>query len=283
MTPTPDGDRPRPGDRGRRPHRPVEPGRRPQRRTPSPASGRSRRAEPTGDRPPPGPPIPEGVDWTQLDREARRELRGLPKELAERVGAHLAAAGQLLADDPDAAHAHAQEARRLASRVPTVREAAGLAAYAVGVWPEALAELRAFRRMAGDDRHLPLMADCERALGRPERALELCHATGASRLDAAGRLELTLVEAGARRDLGQLPAALLLLARVPALAGDSRSPGLLRVRYAYADCLLADGQDEQARQWFARVAADDVDATTDAAERLLELDGVTFDDPDLPR
>ena len=120
---------------------------------------------------PSGPPLPDGVDWTQLDQDSRRDLRGLPKELAERVGAHLVAAGQLVTDDPDQAYAHAKEARRLASRVPVVREAAGVTGYAAGAWAEALAELRAYRRMAGDERHLPLMADCERALGRPERAL----------------------------------------------------------------------------------------------------------------
>lgn len=227
-----------------------------------------------------GPTLPDGVDWTQLDPGARRELRGLPKELAERVGAHLVAAGRLLTDDPDLAHAHAQEARRLASRVPTVREAAGLTAYATGAWAEALAELRAFRRMAGDDRHLPLMADCERALGRPERALELCQSPRAGTLDAEARLELTLVEAGARRDLEQVPAALLLLSRLPGLSGPTTSPGLVRGRYAYADALLAAGRNDQAREWFARVVVEDPEATTDAADRLLELDGVQFgDDP----
>src|SRR5829696_8894984 len=35
------------------------------------------------------PAVPEGVDWLALDREARAGLRSLPKEIAERVGAHL--------------------------------------------------------------------------------------------------------------------------------------------------------------------------------------------------
>lgn len=226
------------------------------------------------------PQVPDGVDWMQLDPDSRRDLRGLPKDLAERVGGHLAAAGALLDEDPEQAHAHATEARRLASRVPVVREAAGLTAYAVGEWAEALAELRAFRRMTGDDRHLPLMADCERALGRPERALELARSPKARGLDPVGRLELGLVEAGARRDLGQLDAALLLLERTPGLSGADRSAPVVRARYAYADALLAAGRGDEARSWFAQVEAADPDGVTDATERLLELDGVVFDDGD---
>jgi tetratricopeptide (TPR) repeat protein len=225
---------------------------------------------------PSAPPIPDGVDWYGLDADSRRELRGLPKDLAERVGAHLVAAGLLLDDDPPLARRHALEARRLASRVPVVREAAGLAAYHDGDWAEALAELRAYRRMAGDDRHLPLMADCERALGRPERALELATAPEAARLDPAGRVELRVVAAGARRDLGQLDAALLVLSQTPGLRGSASSDPLLRARYAYADALQAAGRDDEARRWFSGVADQDVDQVTDAAERLLELDGVAF-------
>jgi hypothetical protein len=256
------------------------------RRPPAKRHDRPARARPperpveAGPRRPPAPPIPEGVDWYGLDPESRRELRGLPKELAERVGAHLVAAGLVLDDDPPLARRHAEEARRLASRVPVVREATGLAAYQDGEWAQALAELRAYRRMAGDDRHLPLMADCERALGRPERALELAASPEASRLDAAGRTELRLVTAGARRDLGQLDAALLLLSQTPGLADAGSSPAQNRARYAYADALSAAGRDEEARTWFARVAAADSDLHTDAAERLLALDGVDFAEDD---
>ncbi len=225
---------------------------------------------------PTGPPIPDGVDWYGLDPDSRRELRGLPKELAERVGAHLVAAGLLLDDDPTAARQHALEARRLASRVPVVREATGLAAYRAGEWAEALAELRAYRRMAGDDRHVPLMADCERALGRPERALELAASSPAARLDPTGKVELRLVTAGARRDLGQLDAALLLLSQTPGLRGSGSSEALVRARYAYADALLAAGREDDAREWLAQVAAQDTGLITDAAERLLTLDGVAF-------
>src|SRR6185369_1058482 len=46
--------------------------------------------------------------------------------------------------------------------------------------------------------------------------------------------------------------------------------------------LLAVGRNEEAREWFARAAEVDEDAQTDAAERLLVLDGVVLDgDEDL--
>ena len=46
-----------------------------------------------------------------------------------------------------------------------------------------------------------------------------------------------------------------------------------RLRYAYAEALLADGQVDAAREWFERAAGVDTDGYTDAAERLAELDG----------
>ena len=56
------------------------------------------------------------------------------------------------------------------------------------------------------------------------------------------------------------------------------APWSARLRYAYADALLAIGRAEEAREWFARAVEADDDGTTDAAERLLELDGVTLED-----
>ncbi len=93
------------------------------------------------------PELPDSVSFSDLDIEARRELRSLPKDLAERVGRHLVAAGMLLDEDPEAALAHARYAKAKASRIAVVREAVGLAAYHAGEWAEALAELRAARRL----------------------------------------------------------------------------------------------------------------------------------------
>ena len=103
----------------------------------------------------------------------RAELRSLSKPNADAVGKHLVAAGQLLDTDAAQALAHARAARARAARVAAVREAVGIAAYHAGEWAEALTELRTARRISGDPRNLPLMADCERALGRPAKAVRM--------------------------------------------------------------------------------------------------------------
>lgn len=218
------------------------------------------------------PPPPEDADVNQLSEDVRAELRGLSPDNADRVGRHLVAAGRLLEDDPLRALEHARAARRTAARLAAVREAVGLAAYLSGQWQEALTELRAVRRMTGDSTHLPLLADCERGLGRPVRALALARSPEATSLGAAERVELRIVEAGARRDLGQVEAALLVL-RDAGLALNRTEEWTSRLWYAYADTLVAAGQPAQARQWFEAVVAVDDEELTDAADRLAELDG----------
>ncbi|MBG6090210.1 hypothetical protein [Actinomadura viridis] len=183
-------------------------------------------------------------------------------------------AGRLAEDEPETAYRHAKAARRLASRVGLVREAAGLAAYHAGEWAEALAELRAARRLSTtEDAYLPVMADCERGLGRPERALDLVKSPEAKKLDQAGRVELRMVESGARRDLGQYDAAVVAL-QVPELRDRRLRPWSARLFYAYADALADAGRQEEAVEWFARAAAADRDGETDAAERYAELEGL---------
>ncbi|MBT2211646.1 hypothetical protein GNZ18_14750 [Actinomadura sp. NEAU-AAG5] len=218
--------------------------------------------------------LPDEVTGDELDAEARAELRTLPKDLATKVARHLVMAGQLSEDEPEKAYKHARAARRLASRVGIVREAAGLAAYRAEEWGEALAELRAARRLsAGDESYLPVMADCERGLGRPERALELVKAPEAARLDPMGRVELRIVESGVRRDLGQYDAAVVTL-QIPELRDRRLRPWSARLFYAYADALVEAGRAGEASDWFARSAAADRDGETDAAERYAELEGL---------
>ncbi|MFL6137579.1 MAG: hypothetical protein ACJ74O_07235 [Frankiaceae bacterium] len=214
--------------------------------------------------------LPPDVTPDQLDRAVWGELRSLPKQLAERVAGHLVAAGTLIDTDPALASRHAMEARRLAARVAAVREAAGLTAYAAGRYAEALTELRAARRLADNPDVLPVMADCERGLGRPERALALLDHADARRLDRAGRVELLIVAAGARRDLGQPDAAVLTL-EVPELHSGEAAEWTERLWYAYADALLAAGRRDEAIGWFEAVAAVDEDELTDAAERVEQL------------
>ena len=222
-------------------------------------------------------PLPEDVEARMLDAEVRAELRPLARETADTVARHLVVTGRLLDDDPEQALVHARAARALAGRVGPVREAAGLAAYRAGEWAEALGELRAARRITGSAAHLAVMADCERALGRPEQALALGSDSGAATLEQRERGELVIVVAGARRDLGQFDAAVVQLAE-PARRTKAGRPWAIRLWYAYADALLAAGREDDARVWFASAADADVEGQTDADERLLELDGVVLED-----
>jgi len=207
----------------------------------------------------------------------REELRTLPRSTADRVARHLVAAGRLVEEDPSAALAHAMAARRLAPRVGAVREAVGIAAYRAEDWRTAITELRAYQRITGRFSHVAVVADSERALGRPERAIDLYRSTPRDRLTTAEAVELLIVAAGARRDMGQLPAAVAML-QVPELTRPG--PWAARLRYAYADALLAAGRVTEAREWFARAVDADEEAATDAAERLLELDGVVMEEPE---
>ena len=223
------------------------------------------------------PEIPADVTARQLDPGVRRQLRTLPDKLAERVARHLVAAGRLLEEDPEAAYQHTLAARARAARLAVVREACGEAAYAAGRWAEAHAEFRAVRRMTGSGDYLPALADCERALGRPARALELARDPAVGRLDDAGQAEMLIVAAGARRDLGQPEAAVLALAE-PARRARARTPTAARLRYAYADALLVCGHAGEALEWFHRAAASDLDGSTDAVSRAAALEGLQLRD-----
>jgi tetratricopeptide (TPR) repeat protein len=216
------------------------------------------------------PELPEEADLSALDPEIRAELRSLPKGLAEIVGRHLAAAGLLIDEEPELALEHARYARSKAARVGVVREAAGLTAYFADEWAEALSELRAARRMMTGPGHLAIMADCERALGRPERAIDLAKDPSVKDLSQEDEIELRIVAAGARRDMGQLDAAVVAL-QGPDLDPGQRTPYSARLFYAYADNLAAAGRIEEAVKWFLNAAEADDEGETDAAERAFEL------------
>ncbi|MFF6835025.1 MULTISPECIES: hypothetical protein [unclassified Streptomyces] len=222
-------------------------------------------------------PIPPEVTGEEIDPDVRQELMSLPKGLAEDVSRNLVMVAQLIDEDPEKAYGYSRVALRLASRVAAVREAAGFAAYATQKYSEALAEFRAARRMSGGVELWPVMADCERGLGRPERALAMAGEPEVQKLDKAGQVEMRLVAAGARRDLGQLDAAIVTL-QSPELASGAVHPWTARLRYAYADALLAAGREQEAREWFGKALEADKDGATDASDRLAELDGIEFVD-----
>ncbi len=196
------------------------------------------------------------------------------------VAGHLLLAGQLIDDDPEAAYGHAEAARRRAARLPIVREATAETAYAAGHYDVALSEFRALRRMTGMSDYLPVMADCERALGRPQAAIKLAKESRRLTLEPALQIEMIIVESGARADLDQPAEGLRLLAQaVSRTGGRAAAPStpLARLHYAYADALLHDGQELEARQWFASAADLDAEQATDATERRDALDGLMID------
>ena len=251
-------------------------------RSDKPRSDKPRSDKPRSDKPrsdkPRAPRVPEDITGKEIDRRVAAELRTLPEELGLTVARLLVAASRALeAEDPDLAVAYAGEAKRLAGRVSVVREALGIAAYSAGDYATALAELRAVRRMTGDQDYVPVMADCERGLGRPRKALEIIGEVPDSQMSEPSRIEARIVAAGARRDLGQPDAALLLL-QVPELSARRTEEWLPRLRYAYADTLLALGRADEARTWFERAAQTDPDGVTDAEERLADMDGIVFED-----
>lgn len=200
------------------------------------------------------PELPDEVSIGQLDREVRGRLRGLSKEHAERVGRHLVMVGSLLDINPELAYQHAQAAVRHASRIDVVREAAGIAAYRTGRYAEALSELRTARRLSGSSQHLAIMADAERGLGRPEKAIELANSPDAATLDDDAKVELAIVESGARCDLSQWDAALATLDGLPKLSGDLR----LRVLAARAGVLEAAGRQAEAAEVLAAIPIEDL-------------------------
>lgn len=219
---------------------------------------------------PTGPALPPDIEARQLSPEVRRELTTLDRSTADFVARHLVAAGELLDEDPEAALEHARAARARSGRIAAVREAVGIAAYHCGDWAQALAELRAARRLGSRSPLLPLIADCERGVGRPERAIELARGPEAAQLTGDDADELRIVVAGARSDLGQKDQALAVLS-TPQLDPTRTGPTAARLFYAYAEALLALDRGEEALQWFINAAAADVEGVTDAEERITEL------------
>ena len=218
-----------------------------------------------------GPDLPEDVTGAELDRSVSSQLKGLPEKLASRVARHLAAAGLFIDEDPELAYRHTLAARARAPRLAVVREAAGEAAYAAGHYAEALADLRAAKRMNGATAYLPIMADCHRALGQPDQAVKLAKSPSVANFQPAAKAEMTIVEAAARRDMGQLDAALRTLELAP-LSSKSRESWVVRLRYTYADTLETAGRDSDALAWFHRTDAVDHDQLTDAADRAEALE-----------
>ena len=211
------------------------------------------------------PDIPEDVTGEELEKSVRAELLSLSAENAKVVARHMVCVNLYMDVDPELAHKHAVAAAHHAGRLAVVRETAGYAAYRAGHYEIALKELRAANRISGDVSMWPVMADCERGLGNPLKALNLAGSAEVKRLEKAEEIEMRIVASGARRDLGEFDAAVVTL-QCKELKNET-DEWALRLRYAYADALDAANRKDEAREWFAKCAQLDVDDMTDAQER----------------
>ncbi|MBF4583154.1 hypothetical protein ITJ54_10800 [Curtobacterium sp. VKM Ac-2865] len=213
--------------------------------------------------------------------QARTELKTLSKDNAEWVARHLVTAAMFIDDDPELANQHALSAARRAGRVAVVRETAAITAYRLGDFSTALRELRTYRRISGRNDQLPMMVDCERGLGRPERALELGRSVERAALEPGVQVELAIAMSGARLDLGNPTAALgeLEIPQLDPSTAYTWSPALYS---AYAATLEELGRQDEADEWWARVdraaealaeaADEDSWETVDVVEETFEID-----------
>lgn len=199
-----------------------------------------------------GPEIDSDVTGKELENWTLRALRQLEAQNADTVAKHLVMVGRYLDIDPDFALEHALAASKRAGRIGVVREVVGIAAYAAENFELALRELRTHRRISGSQDHLALLVDCERALGRIEKALTLAEEARGEEVPAAVRSEVAIVVSGIYSDRGEVKKAIKAL-EIPELnpkRGFDYSPRLFR---AYAELLELDGRGKEAARW-ARLA-----------------------------
>lgn len=198
------------------------------------------------------PEIDTDVTGKELENWTLRALRQLEAQNADTVAKHLVMVGRYLDIAPDFALEHAVAASKRAGRIGVVREVVGIAAYAAEDFELALRELRTHRRISGSNEHLALLVDCERALGRIEKALTLAEEAKNEEVPAAVRSEVAIVVSGIYRDQGELKKALKAL-EIPELnpkRGFDYSPRLFNT---YAELLEQDGRSKEAARW-ARLA-----------------------------
>ena len=214
--------------------------------------------------------VPDEITGKELAPEIKAELRTLPEGLALFVSRHLVAAGEYVDTDPELALKHAKEANvAAASRLAIVREAVGVTAYHAGDFKLALSELRTARRISGRPDSLAMIADCERALGRPEKSVECGNENDLHKMDRADYHELMLVIAGARQDLGQADAG-LALAKIPEFNTGKPAESVARLRFVYAKTLKDLGREEESQTWFKKTVEIDPNDLTGAKEFLAK-------------
>lgn len=194
----------------------------------------------------------------QLPRDVIREIRHIAHfGRATAVEADVAAAYRAIDEDrlDDAVELLAR-AKYHAPRSPSIRELSGLVHYHRGAWREAARELAAYRRLSGRSNQDPVYADAIRAMGRPERAVEVLEALDPNEVSEEVYVEALVVAAGALRDLGRPAEAVELLRKGPLHPPQVR-PHHLRLWYSLADALEDASKRGEARAWWDAVYAED--------------------------
>ena len=180
------------------------------------------------------PKMPKGIEWSMLSTDDRERLRGLSKEHAENIGLHILAAYTLEERDPELALEHAKWVAHQASRIDFARETLAFVAYRQGDYKLALREFRTAFRMNGFLDYLPFIADCERGMGEPKKAIETAMSDDAKYLRGESKAEMFLVYAGALGDLELWDKAIEIvhtLVRSKGLAGEYRMRAVQAEQY----------------------------------------------------
>lgn len=222
-------------------------------------------------RPRPGagtPPRREPQDIHGLSREWVDELRNTvrPGQFDQATALVSKSLESFAAEDYQRASSLAERAKASAQRSGRVRELLGLALYHAGNYREAVRELLTYRRLTGlvDQNHV--IADCYRALGRPERALEVCHEVAPERVSPEIWAEVLIVSASTLADQGDLERALAQTDRGELKPGKIE-PYHLRLWYVRADLLERAARHREAAALWERISAEDPQFF-DVAERL---------------
>jgi tetratricopeptide (TPR) repeat protein len=223
----------------------------------APRHGGNRRAQP--------------AKQTGLPRDVMEELQRVTKPTQVRDAvSRLARAVELLErGDAGAAAAEATKAKQLSSRSGAVREVLGLALYGQSRWQDAITELKAYRRFSGRADQNHVIADCLRALGKPQEAVPLAEEELRAKVSHEAKAEAVIVAASALADQKRFAEALAFLGRAKTREGVSE-PYTLRLWYVRGDILAKAGRGDEAAGEFRKIMRHDAGAF-DAAERLAEL------------
>ena len=249
---------------------------------------------PYTDRRPGEPKMPKGLEWSMLSKDERERLRGLSKEHAENIGLHILAAYAQEENDPENALAHAKWAAKQASRIDIARETLAFIAYRQGDYKLAMREFRTAYRMNGFLDYLPFIADCERGVGNPKKAIELAMSDDAKYLRGEAKAEMFLVYAGALGDLELWDKAIQIvhtLGRSKGLAGAYRMRAVQAEQYFLEEAgrtdeaVALDTMLDKLEMQYADVDEDETDEDVlidydlqTMSEDLMEDLGITADD-----